>query len=112
MNDRAKVLHINHLFFLLPDDFKGGLSAALRAFADYHDTVSGTPKQTISGPIAKDDPEEQMTVSELRDKRFSKFLDLIDCEEKYRVLGVVSITVFNAETNEMDDLHPDTGEPE
>jgi len=111
MDDRAKVLHINALFFLLPEGFEGGLSVALRAFADYHDSVSGTPKQKISGIIADDDPEEHMTVSELRNKRFSEFLDLIDQEEKYRVNGVISMTVFNAKTNEMEDVHLDTGEP-
>ncbi len=110
MDDRAKVLYINSLLFLLPDDFEGGLSDALRAFADYHDTVSGTPKQKILDRV-DDDPEDSMTVAELRDKRFSAFLDGVDSEEKYRVHGGVSITVYNSETGELEDLHPNTGEP-
>jgi hypothetical protein len=31
-------------YFKLPDDFKGGLSEALRAFADYHDSTKRLPK--------------------------------------------------------------------
>ena len=110
MDDRAKVLHIDGLFFLLPEDFKGGLSEALRAFADYHDSVSGTPKQKILDAI-DDDPEDSMTVAELRGKRFSTFWDGVYSEEKYRVHGGVSISVYNPETNELEDLHPNTGEP-
>lgn len=110
MDDRAKILYINGLFFLLPEDFKGGLSQALRAFADYHDSVSGTPKQKIFDRI-DDDPEDAMTVVELRDKRFSTFWDAIHSDEKYRVDGAVSISVYNSGTNELEDLHPNTGEP-
>lgn len=110
MDNRAKLLHIDALFFLLPEDFKGGLSEALRAFADYHDSVSGTPKQKIFDRV-DDDPEDSMTIKELRDKRFSTFLDAIHSEEEYRVHGGVSISVYNSETNELEDLHPNTGEP-
>lgn len=110
MDDRAKVLYINGLFFLLPEGFEGGLSAALRAFADYHDSVSGTPKQKID-KIVDDDPENSMTVAEFRDKRFSTFWDGVHSEEKYRVCGTVLINAYNSETGELEDLHPNTGEP-
>ncbi len=110
MDNQAKLLHIHELFFLLPDDFKGGLPEALRAFADYHDSVSGTPKQKILDRI-DDDPEDSMTVAELRDKRFHTFWDGVHSEEKYRVHGGVSISVYNSETGELEDLHPNTGEP-
>lgn len=110
MYDPMKVLHINGLFFLLPEGFEGGLSDALRAFADYHDSVSGTPKQKIDEIVDGSD-EETMTVKELRDKRFDAFWDGIHSDEKYRVHGAIAMNVYNPETGKLEDLHPNTGEP-
>ena len=108
MYDPMKVLHNNGLFFLLPEGFEGGLSEALRAFANYHDSVSGTPKQKILG---NEEDENSMTVKELRDKRLHTFWDAIHSDEKYRVHGAVSMNVYNPETGELEHLNPNTGEP-
>lgn len=72
------ILGIKSLFFLLPEDFSGDLSQALRLLADYHDQVKGTNK-----PIIRE-PDPQVT----EDNIWESFLKDIP---GMRVAGMMSV---------------------
>ena len=49
--DTMKVLAINSLLFMLPSDFDGSVSDALRLAADYHDMKHGTSRNVATGRL-------------------------------------------------------------
>lgn len=89
-----KVLHVRNLYFKLPDDFEGDISEALRALADYHDQVDGTPKQIV-GPGDEDNPFDGLTVTECEERMWAEFWDMIHTSDR-RHRGHLS--VFEPET--------------
>jgi len=64
-----KVLSIEHLYFWLPEDFDGGLSDALRQFADYHDNMKNVTQKPEDKPYQPADDVETV-----RYKIWNKFL--------------------------------------
>ncbi len=60
---RLKVLSFSTLHFLLADDFEGGLADALRAMADYHDSVqrgeTKDPSSLVKDPENKSGSQEE-----------------------------------------------------
>lgn len=102
------LLSVESLYFALPDNFKGGLSAALRALADYHDTVAGSPKQTISGGNHGLD----ITLADYRDAVFTSFWDMLHGDTGCKVIGELSISRYNPKINDLERLDINTGNPE
>ena len=87
-----KVLGILHMFFRLPSDFEGDLSAALRLLADYHDGA----KEGALTPVEHD--PTKMTAQEFWELRFQEFW-AAQTRDK-RVLGDVILSRLDAETGE------------
>lgn len=79
--DNLKVLFIKDFYFKLPDDFNGGLSDALRLYADYHDEVKNTDKHKI---------EDGEKLSEDDVSIWYHFLDSI--EKGQKMTGCLSIS--------------------
>ena len=100
-----KVLSFEFLFFKLPDDFEGGLGAALRDFADYHDSVAGTAKQVIG---AKASTLNDLTVVESREKIWDEFWTMI-CSEERCVCGVSGLHEYTDDPEVSYDLDLNTG---
>lgn len=98
-----KVLSFGVLYFKLPDDFEGGLSDALRAFADYHDQMIGTPQQKIG---ASQDPPADRTASEHESKVWYEFWDLVQ-DGDTRVYGTAGLSQYPGKAH----LDLNTGEP-
>lgn len=63
-------LVIDALYFKLPDDFKGGLSDALRAAADYHDEVKHTRQR-------RTDVSREIPWPEMRKALWKEFLEAV-----------------------------------
>lgn len=89
--NRLKVLSFTTLHFLLPDDFEGGLGDALRAMADYHDSVqrgeTKDPPSLVKEPEnSSGSLEEHVTVS------WDLFLEAL--ESNLRVSGTVCVTDY------------------
>lgn len=103
-----KVLTFGVLYFKLPDDFDGGLSDALRAFADYHDKVTDLPGQEIGEP---QDPPADLTAPEHEQKVWERFWDMIHNEDR-RVTGSAGLAEYF--TDERPGIHLDlnTGVPD
>lgn len=98
-----KVLSFGVLYFKLPDDFEGGLSAALRAFADYHDEMTGTTRQEIGLP---QDPPADRTAPEHEAKVWEEFLDMVEKSERH-VYGATGLAEYPGKVH----LDLNTGEP-
>lgn len=81
--DNLKVLTIKDFYFKLPDDFDGGLSDALRLYADYHDEVKNTDKHT-NDPVNKE-------LSDTDIEMWYGFLDIIEGGNK-KMIGNLSIS--------------------
>ena len=78
-----KILHVRNLYFKLPDDFEGGISAGLRALADYHDQVDGTPKQLDeTGKFDDDDEFGAMTLKDFEERIYTEFWDMIHTSDR------------------------------
>jgi hypothetical protein len=65
-----RILHIDHLRFLLPDDFTGSLADALRLTADYLDL----PKEPIEQPKPSQENGIRLTLEEVWEE-FMKTLE-------------------------------------
>lgn len=85
-----RVLTFGVLHFHLPDDFEGGLSEALRAMADYHDSVvaEGKPQEIEKHPY---DPGEA-SMKEHGDEMWTCFMKTIEAGR--RVAGTVCVTRY------------------
>ncbi|KKN96689.1 hypothetical protein LCGC14_0163330 [marine sediment metagenome] len=102
-----KILHFGMLYFRLPDDFEGGLSEALRAFADYHDEKTGTPNQKIGAQTA---PPDDMSAEEYEESMWAEFYKLVH-ETDLRVHGTAGLSEYPDE-GEGEHLDLNTGEPD
>ncbi len=89
--NRLKVLSFSTLHFLLPDDFEGGLGDALRAMADYHDSVQRG--ETKDPPLLVKEPENRSGSQEEHEPTsWELFHEAL--ERNLRVSGTVCITDF------------------
>lgn len=104
-----RMLHMQDLYFLLPEDFEGGLAEALRVMADYHEAVVDTPKQKVRA-VTKE--ENELTLAESREKTFHDFWDMIHDASGKRLCGHVSLSEFDPEANEMAHLDLNDGKPD
>lgn len=102
-----KVLSFGVLFFKLPDDFDGGFSDALRALADYHDSVTDTPQQRIGG---EHNPSCDKTAAEHAEEVWDEFWSTIH-ESGCRVYGIAGVTDY-PDGGEGVHLDLNTGEPD
>ena len=102
-----KFLHFGMMYFKLPDDFEGGLSDAIRAFADYHDEKTGTPDQKIGAQLS---PPDDMSADEYEKKIWDEFYKMVT-ETDLRVNGIVGLSEY-PEEGEGRHLDLNTGEPE
>ena len=84
-----KVFHVRSLYFKLPDDFEGDISEALRALADYHDQVDGTPKQ-VDEPGDQENTYSSMTVEGFEECIWAEFWDMIHTSDR-RHRGQLSV---------------------
>lgn len=103
-----KILSFGILYFHLPDDFDGGFPDALRALADYHESVAGTPKQEIGEP--KDFPPE-LTVNDHEEKIWNEFWDVVHTSDR-RVHGMAGLTIYDSNSGKLRDLELNTGDEE
>jgi hypothetical protein len=89
-----KVLSIKQAYFRLPDDFEGGLSAALRLLADYHDEMVKKPDDPDEPRLVEIDNElENKSFKEVDCMLFDKFIDKI--QDGKRLVGLVQLTDFD-----------------
>ena len=102
-----KILHFGTLYFKLPDDFEGGLSAALRALADYHDEKTGTPDQKIGPTVELPD---DVSADEHEAAVWDEFYKLTRATD-LRVHGTAGLSEFPLE-GEGQHLDLNTGVPE
>ena len=79
--DNLKVLTVENFYFKLPDDFNGGLSDAIRLYADYHDEVKNTDKHEI-------DDNDELPKDSI--SMWYHFLDSIENGQK--MTGCISIS--------------------
>ena len=95
-----KVLTILLSNFLLPNDFNGRFSDALRLLADYHDEVKNTPKQKIECSV---NVSKNISLEDAYNKAWNDFWKHIDENRKFS--GCVMISeLTNNKMNEMPDF--------
>lgn len=82
-----KVLSIDGLFFKLPPDFKGGLSDALRAMADYHDQPATAERQRREKGFG-----DALSWRETRTKLWELFLESVSKGD--RLCGLISLSEY------------------
>ena len=100
-----KFLHMQDLYFRLPDDFEGGLAPALRALADYHEQVMNTPKQEINGPSMPSVTDmNEMTLTQARDVMWKRFWAEMVGPMKRRMVGMGSVQSYNQVSDEVGEL--------
>ena len=100
-----KVLSINDLYFLLPAGFDGGLADALRALADYHESVTGSAKQKITYARSEE------PIPEHREASWTFFWRIIHGDSGHRVVGKTGVLELDAADNAMKVLDVNTGLP-
>ncbi len=88
---RLKVLSFSTLHFLLPDDFEGGLADALRAMADYHDSVQRGETKDPSTLVAGSD-NRSGSQEEHESSAWELFYEAL--EDGRRISGVVCVSDY------------------
>lgn len=83
------------VYSLLPDDFEGGFSKALRCLADYHDEVKNTPKQECGSYSSK----SSKTGTSVNFGKFEKAV-----ENGFRMSGEIGVASWNDEKKDWDSL--------
>jgi hypothetical protein len=73
-------------YFRLPDDFSGSVSDALRAMADYRDSVASTSTQKPMLPL-------HTPLSEAFGLMFDEFID--ETQNGKRLVGMIQLNDFN-----------------
>ena len=81
-----KILSLHMAYFRLPDDFCGNVSDALRAMADYRDSMAGTAKQKPMLPL--DTP-----LSEAFGLMFDEFVE--ETQNGKRLVGMIQLSDFD-----------------
>ena len=102
-----KYLGIHYLFFQLPEGFTGGLSDAMRAFADYHDTVKNTPLQEID-QVDKE-KLDAMTMQEGWAEMWRVFCELMREDPPRRAVCRAAIAEHDLADNKLVPLDVNTG---
>ena len=89
--NRLKVLSFSTLHFLLADDFEGGLADALRAMADYHESVQrGETKDPPA--LVKDSDKRSGSQEEHESSAWEIFHEAL--EGGARISGIVCVTDY------------------
>lgn len=90
--NRMKVLSFSTLHFLLPDDFEGGLGDALRAMADYHESVKRGETRHPASIAPHTHNRETVTLAEHESDQWDGFCDGLD--GGFRVCGTVCMVDY------------------
>ncbi|MFA5766385.1 MAG: hypothetical protein WC919_00490 [Candidatus Paceibacterota bacterium] len=81
-----KILTLHMTYFRLPDDFSGSISDALRAMADYRDSVASTSKHKPMLPL-------HTPLSEAFGLMFDEFID--ETQNGKRLVGMIQLNDFD-----------------